>query len=83
LLLSNKLATEEELKKIDSETKDLIDDAVEKSRAADLPDEKDLLENVYIDEAKEYFIRGVEYDHSRFSDGKYWENLKFIFIKLS
>jgi len=67
-LLENKLATEEELKAIDRETKDFIDESVEKARAAQLPDEKSLIEDVYI-EKEPYFIRGVEYDTSFFPPG--------------
>jgi len=73
IILDHKLASADEIKKIDSETKDIIDDAVEKARAAELPDENVLLEDVYI-EKDPYFIRGIEFDDSRFPQGgKYWE----------
>jgi len=42
---------------------------VEQARAAQLPDEKELLSDVYIDD-KLYYIRGIEYEQSRFPDGK-------------
>jgi len=67
--LDNKIVSEDELKTIDRAAKDLIDDSVEKARAASLPDEKVLIDDVYI-ENKPYFIRGVEWDQSTFPDNK-------------
>jgi pyruvate dehydrogenase E1 component alpha subunit len=70
IILDNKLASEEELKNIDRETKELIDDAVEKSRQAALPDEKVLTEDIYIED-QPGFIRGIEYSESFFPQGKF------------
>jgi len=68
VIFENKLATEEELKVIDHDAKQLIDDAVEKARAAELPDVHVLLEDVVIED-KPGFIRGIEYGNSQFPDG--------------
>jgi len=68
-ILDNKVATEEELKAIDRETKDQIDADVEKARASDLPDTAELLGDVYIEDTPSY-IRGILYDDSRFPNGQ-------------
>jgi len=70
IILDNKLAAEEDLKAIDRETKELIDDAVEKSRQAALPDEKVLTEDIYIENQPD-FIRGIEYTDSFFPAGRF------------
>ena len=48
-LTSSSLVTAEELEKIDEEVKALIDDAVEKARAASEPDAEDLETDVYVE----------------------------------
>jgi pyruvate dehydrogenase E1 component alpha subunit len=60
LLLTHKLASEQELKDIDRAAKEEIDAAVEQARKDPLPNEQDLLENIYINNT-EHWIRGIEY----------------------
>jgi len=69
------LATEDELKVIEKDARALIEEATEQARAAQLPDEKELLSDVYIEDASSSYIRGIEYDQSRFNEGKYWSKI--------
>jgi pyruvate dehydrogenase E1 component alpha subunit len=46
-LIDNKIATEEELKKVDVLVEDLINDAVSFARASELPDPEDSLKDMY------------------------------------
>ena len=66
-ILSNKLATEEELKEIEKETKKVVEDVTVKVRADPWPDpEKDLLTDVMGTPDAHQFIRNVEYEKSIF-----------------
>lgn len=67
IIMDNKLATEEELKDIEQNIRKIVDEAVEKGRAAPWPDpEKDLLTEVLIEPDPNAFIRNVEYEKSYF-----------------
>jgi pyruvate dehydrogenase E1 component alpha subunit len=67
IITENKLASEDELKKIEKEIKVICDEAVAKGRAAPWPDpEKDLLTDI-MGTAEPTFIRNVEYDKSIFA----------------
>ncbi|MCC8483360.1 MAG: pyruvate dehydrogenase (acetyl-transferring) E1 component subunit alpha [Rickettsia endosymbiont of Labidopullus appendiculatus] len=48
IILDNKYASEQQLKEIDKEVKDIIAEAVEFSESSDLPDEKELYTNIYV-----------------------------------
>lgn len=56
-LIAMKLATEEELKKIDNEVKAEVDEAVEFATKAEFPPESELCTDVLCD--KEYVVRGI------------------------
>lgn len=67
IILTNKLATADELKAIERETKAIVDEATLKARAADWPNpEKDLLTDV-MGTPEPQFIRNVEFDKSIFA----------------
>nr|AAV32068.1 pyruvate dehydrogenase E1 alpha subunit [Nyctotherus ovalis] len=67
IILDNKLATEDELKEIEKETRKVVDDVTLKAREAPWPDpEKDLLTDVMAEPDPHPFIRNVEYDKSIF-----------------
>ena len=67
IILSNKLATEDELKKIEKEIKKVVDDVIERARAAPWPDpKKDLLTDIMGTPDPHPFIRNVEYEKSIF-----------------
>lgn len=67
LILSNSIATENELKEIENETKKVVEDATLKARSAPWPDpEKDLLTDVMGAPDPHPFIRNVEYEKSIF-----------------
>eukprot|EP01017_Pseudomicrothorax_dubius_P014822 TRINITY_DN17344_c0_g1_i1.p1 TRINITY_DN17344_c0_g1~~TRINITY_DN17344_c0_g1_i1.p1 ORF type:complete len:389 (+),score=110.57 TRINITY_DN17344_c0_g1_i1:152-1318(+) len=70
IIVDNKLSDEETLKKIDTEVKELIEKAVEDAKKAEFPDQTELLKDVYIEPQEDYFIRGVEWDQSRFPGKK-------------
>ncbi|WP_341748751.1 MULTISPECIES: pyruvate dehydrogenase (acetyl-transferring) E1 component subunit alpha [unclassified Candidatus Tisiphia] len=48
IILDNKYASEQQLKEIDKEVKDIIAEAVEFSESSALPDEKELYTNIYV-----------------------------------
>lgn len=48
IILDNKYASEQQLKEIDKEFKDIIAEAVEFSESSALPDEKELYTNIYV-----------------------------------
>ncbi len=67
IIIDNKVATADELKKIEKETKARIDKVTLECRAAAWPDpEKDLLTDVLGTPEANPFIRNVEYDKSIF-----------------
>lgn len=68
-ILELKAATEEDLKKIDNETKAEAEEAIEKARKAPLPDDKELIEDVYINN-NDYYKRGVEVTDSYIPGGR-------------
>jgi pyruvate dehydrogenase E1 component alpha subunit len=53
-ILEHKAATEDELKKIDADTKAEAEVAIEQARKAPLPDEKELISDVYINNDEHY-----------------------------
>lgn len=69
LLLEKSLATEAELKDIERKTKDEVEQATEKARAAPLPDAKELYADVYVNNS-EHYLRGVENHLSYIPGGK-------------
>eukprot|EP00831_Metopus_contortus_P030028 TRINITY_DN24680_c0_g1_i5.p1 TRINITY_DN24680_c0_g1~~TRINITY_DN24680_c0_g1_i5.p1 ORF type:complete len:351 (-),score=22.84 TRINITY_DN24680_c0_g1_i5:41-1093(-) len=67
LLIDNKIASEEELKTIEKETKNLIQTTTEKIRNEAWPDpEKDLLNDIMCVPDAHTFVRNVEYPKSIF-----------------
>ena len=48
IILANKYASEQQLKEIDKEVKDIIAEAVEFSESSALPDEKEIYTNIYV-----------------------------------
>lgn len=59
LLLEHSIATEKEIKAIDKEIKNDIDQATKKAKESPYPDQSNLYENTYVDNDQHYF-RGIE-----------------------
>jgi pyruvate dehydrogenase E1 component alpha subunit len=70
MIINNKLASEDELKKIDKAIKERIESEIEKIRNDELPAPEQLYTNIYVNE-KPNFIRGAEYQTSVFNSSKY------------
>ena len=70
MILNNKLATEDELKKIDRDIKERIESEIEKIRNDPYPSPEDLYSDIYINE-KPNFIRAADYQSSVFNSSKY------------
>jgi pyruvate dehydrogenase E1 component alpha subunit len=70
LVLNHKVATEEELKKLEKEVKNRIEEEIEKIRADPYPPVEELYNDIYVNE-KPNFIRGAEYQTSIFNSTKH------------
>jgi pyruvate dehydrogenase E1 component alpha subunit len=70
VILDNQVASEEDLKKIDKEIKNRIDEEVEKIRNDPLPPVEEMTKDIYTGEVPP-FIRGVEYKDSIHNNSKY------------
>eukprot|EP00826_Nyctotherus_ovalis_P033193 TRINITY_DN267_c0_g1_i3.p1 TRINITY_DN267_c0_g1~~TRINITY_DN267_c0_g1_i3.p1 ORF type:complete len:336 (-),score=113.55 TRINITY_DN267_c0_g1_i3:424-1431(-) len=67
IVLSNKVASESELKDIEKEIRQHVEEETNKARESPWPDpEKDLMTNVMATQSSKDFIRGVEYEQSHF-----------------
>jgi pyruvate dehydrogenase E1 component alpha subunit len=56
------VATEAEIKTIDKEARQVVDEAVEEGKASPLPDESALYEDIYVKGSEPQFLRGREPD---------------------
>jgi pyruvate dehydrogenase E1 component alpha subunit len=65
-IINNNIATEEELKKIEKEVRNSIEDNVEKIKKDPYPDPSELYTYLYVNEKP--FVRGIEYQTSVFND---------------
>jgi pyruvate dehydrogenase E1 component alpha subunit len=70
LLLTNKFMTEDELKKIDRDIKERIQDEIEKIKNDPYPDSEEMYNDIYVHE-KPNFIRNADYQSSVFNNSKY------------
>jgi pyruvate dehydrogenase E1 component alpha subunit len=70
LCLTHKVATEEELKKLEKDVKNRIEDEIERIKNDPLPPVEELYSDIYVNE-KPNFIRGAEYQTSIFNSTKY------------
>jgi pyruvate dehydrogenase E1 component alpha subunit len=70
MIINNKFASEEEVKKIDKEIKERIEGEVEKIKNDPYPNPEELYSDIYSND-KPNFIRGAEYQDSIFNSSKY------------
>jgi pyruvate dehydrogenase E1 component alpha subunit len=68
LLIDNSLATESELKDIEKQVKQELEDAIERIKSDPYPESSELYTNVYTHDTP--FIRGIEYNQSIFNTHK-------------
>lgn len=68
MIVSNNLATEDELKAIERTIKDNIMEDIEKIKKDPYPESSELLTNVYVEDSP--YVRGVEYSDSYFNEHK-------------